>query len=278
MPASASDKLPVIGTIKAASNRHASTLMNGLGFETFKRYKALNPNATKAELIRANTVYSIMRQRGDMSKLGELINGVLPRVTFSARATVGKAQYPFLIKRAWSDPVLRKQVIKSYGADVATYMLLLKTAEMLGYKAPLNPDDPNFGKIGVPAGGATKAALAGTAAVIGIGASTYDGMTWYDFGTGDLQATIRPLARLMFSKKFDVKSIAGSRATSGPSPVLSLGHELWKGKNLSTGQKVTPREAVTSKFIPMAAQDTMDAYTGGPRKKRKGGSALGGLK
>jgi hypothetical protein len=258
------EKIPVIGKGVRASDRAYSGFLNKLRADTFDSLVKLSRNAGvdlehdgKSLKDIANYINNATG-RGDVGKLvqknAHLLNGLFfsPRLIASRVNMLNPAFYARL------SPTVRKEAIKSLLSFGGIALTVLGLAKMSGAEVEDDPRSADFGKIKL--GNTRFDILGGFQQYLRFGAQMVTGES--KTAKGEIRDLAHPKYgqdnRLDVTEKF---------AENKLSPVASFVADALRGKD-PTGKPFDIKSETASRFIPLVAQDTADAY------KDKGTSGL----
>jgi hypothetical protein len=203
------------------------------------------PNATRAELKAWGNAVNVFSGRGTIGKYG----GLAQWIAFAPRFAISRAETPWLIKRHWSEPRVRKELAKTYARTAILGGSLLAMAELAGFEVGISPRDPDFGKIVV---GKTRVDIwAGVqqpmrlVARIGIAAFDRVGITGKDLADSE--------------KQLDPVELVSRFAAFKLAPWATIARELLTEKS-AVGEPRTPLETGVRSIIPLVYEDIWDAY------------------
>lgn len=140
------EKVPVIGEVVKASNRHMVTHLNLLRTAAFDGFLAKYPNATHAELTAWADYVNIASGRGNLGRFSAVANE-LSIGFFAPRFAVSRFQTPLSVLKHWKQPRVRKEIAKDMVALTSTGLMALVLADLAGAEVSLDPRNPDFGKI-----------------------------------------------------------------------------------------------------------------------------------
>lgn len=236
-----------------ASGRAYTGFLNRLRADTFdnilKNAKAAGVDVTDEKFIKSlGSFINSATGRGSMPKAFESATPVLSSTLFSPRLIASRVNMlnpQFYIKQ---DPFVRKEMLKTLASTGAVLGSIYGLAKLAGANIGTDPRSADFGKIKV-------------------------GNTRYDI-TGGFQQYLK-IASQIYSGEI-VSSTSGKVMTLGEgykpmtrfdilqrffegkaSPVASFIVDLLQGQD-ALGNKFNMSDAVTSRFIPMMAQDLYD--------------------
>jgi hypothetical protein len=250
------EKIPVIGRGVKASDRAYSGFLNKLRADTFDSLVKLSKEAgvdleKDGKALRDMAKYiNSATGRGDVAGLiqknAHLLNGLFfsPRLIASRMTMLNPAFYVQLT------PVVRKEAIKSLIGFSAIALTALNLAKHSGLQVETDPRSADFAKI--KDGDTRYDILGGFQQYIRFGAQMISGETKTASGKinsltkGEYGKDTRlDTAEKFFENKF--------------SPVASFIADYLRGKD-PAGKKFTWTKEIASRFIPLVAQDTADAF------------------
>lgn len=239
------EKIPGYGRIVKGSQRHMTTFLNLMRASVFDGYLDLYPNATRAELKAWANSVNVFSGRGTIGRYGDLAQWV----AFAPRFAISRPETPWLIKRHWSEPRVRKELAKTYARTAILGGSLLAMAKLAGFDVGISPRDPDFGKIVV---GKTRIDIwAGVQQpvrlVARIGAAVFDrvGVTGEDMADSE--------------KQLDPVELVSRFAAFKLAPWITIGRELLTEKS-AVGEPRTPTETAIRSVVPLVYEDILDAY------------------
>lgn len=242
------EKIPVLGSIIRASNRHAVTFLNLQRTTAFDHFLEKYPNATQAELSAWANYTNVNTGRGDLGKAAAVATE-LSTVFFAPRFAASRIQTPFMIAKYWKEPRVRAEIAKSYAAFASVGATALSLAAWAGFKAGLDPRDPDFGKIRI---GNTRIDLwAGIQqpmrliTLIGIAATDKAGLTGQELSERE--------------KEFDPVEAIGRFTAFKLAPSVTIPRELTTGKT-AVGEEVTPLQSLARIVTPLIFDDVYKTY------------------
>ncbi len=242
------EKMPIIGTVIKAANRHMVSHLNLLRVAVFDEFLIKNPNATGEELEAWADWVNVATGRGDLGKAAAFAN-ILSLFVFAPRFAVSRIQTPFKVFQHWKNPRVRKEIAKDMVALAGLGATILALAKLAGYEVGDDPREPDFGKIQV-------------------------GNTRIDIW-GGLQQPMRLLTRVGLAvtdkaeitgkelsereKNVDPLELLGRFAAYKLAPSVTLPMELLKGKT-AVGEETTPSKTAAKAMLPLWLEDVADAY------------------
>lgn len=240
------EKIPVYGPLVVKpSQRHMTSFLNLMRASVFDGYLELFPNATRAELARWGNSINVLGGRGTIGRYGAGAQWV----AFAPRFAISRPETPWLIKRHWSEPRIRKELAWTYARTAILGGSLLGMAKLAGFDVGISPRDPDFGKIVV---GKTRIDIwAGVQQpvrlVTRIGAAVFDrvGVTGKDMADSE--------------KQLDPVELASRFAAFKLAPWITIGRELLTEKS-AVGEPRTPTETAIRSVVPLVYEDILDAY------------------
>lgn len=241
-------KIPGYGRLVKASDRHMVSHINLMRASAFDQFMDAVPNATTKEMKAWADFVNVASGRGNLSvgKAGEALSAVL----FAPRFAWSRVEYPFMLKKHWSNPRVRKEIAKDQVAMAGLFASTLTLASLAGAEVELNPRGSDFGKIKV-------------------------GDTRYDIAAGFLQP-MRYLLRFP-ARGLDVMGVTGKHLPESEkkflpmddilrlisykaAPSVTLTDALIRGKFSFGGGEVTPVNVAYRGFSPIVAEAIYDAW------------------
>ena len=245
------EKVPVLGQIIKASNRHATAFLNLQRVGAFDQFAEAYPNATQGELKAWANWVNVATGRGDLGKAAGAANA-LSLVIFSPRFAASRIQTPFMVFKNWKEPRVRKEIAKDYATVATIGGLVLALAAFAGFEVGLDPRSPDFGKIKI---GNTRIDIWGGVQQpirlitrIGMAVTDRVGLTGKDLTKSE--------------KDFDPVEAIGRFAAFKLAPSVTVTRELLTGKTM-VGEEVSPTESMANSVLPLMFNDVADAYKSG---------------
>ncbi len=256
------EKVPIIGDVVTASNRHMTTHLNLLRVGAFDQFLAKFPNATHAELTAWADVVNVYSGRGDLGRAAAVAN-TLSLAVFAPRFAVSRIQTPYMIFKYWKLPRVRAEIAKDMVGFVSVGTTMLVLADLAGFEVGLDPRNPDFGKIRI---GDTRIDIWGgvqqpvrVVARVGLAVTDKTGITGKELTKRE--------------RDVDPLNLLGRFAAYKLAPSVTIPLELIKGKTI-VGEPVTPTQTAARAVLPLWLDDVADAY----RKEGAGRAVLvGGL-
>ncbi|GAF81458.1 unnamed protein product, partial [marine sediment metagenome] len=140
------EKVPVIGHVVKASNRHMVTYLNMMRSAAFDQFLKKYPNATHAELTAWADAVNVFSGRGNVGKYANTAN-ILSTFIFAPRFAISRAQTPYVFFKYIKMPRVRAEIAKDLVSTAGLGATVLTLAHLSGADVGLNPRDPDFGKI-----------------------------------------------------------------------------------------------------------------------------------
>lgn len=141
------EKIPALGEVVKASNRHMATFLNLMRTSIFDDFVRKVPNATTEELQAYARWINVTTGRGELGKYAQAGRS-LGTVFFAPRFAVSRIQTPYVFyKSLKASPRVRAQVAKEAVAVGSTAMAVLALAKMSGAEVGTDPRTSDFGKI-----------------------------------------------------------------------------------------------------------------------------------
>ena len=256
------EKVPIIGDVVKASNRHMTTNLNLLRVGAFDQFLAKFPNATQAELTAWADWINIATGRGDLGRAAAVAN-TLSLGVFAPRFAVSRIQTPYMMFKHWKTPRVRAAIAKDMVGFVGLGTTMLVLADLAGFGVGLDPRNPDFGKIRI---GDTRIDIWGgvqqpvrVVARVGLAVTDKTGITGKELTKRE--------------RDVDPLNLIGRFAAYKLAPSITIPLELIKGKTI-VGEPVTPTQTAARAVLPLWLDDVADAY----RKEGAGRATLvGGL-
>lgn len=245
-------KIPGIGKIVEASERHFVTGLNKLRADVFDDFARKYPEASDETLALYADFLNKATGRGNLGKGGAEAKAFLNAIFFSPRNAISRLQTPTALITSWKDPIARKEIAKDLAKFTGVVSTALYLAKLNGAEVNLDPHSSDFLKMKW-------------------------GNTRVDILAG-FQQPVRALLRIAFAgpelrsgkdvltgKSFDRDGIF-EREKRDPakivqqfleykaSPPLSLGRTLITGQN-AVGEKMEVDEALLRSVVPLFLQD-----------------------
>jgi hypothetical protein len=244
--ANAIEKVPGVGHIVQASNRHMTTFLNLMRTSMFDEFVGRFPNATYAELKAYANWINVCTGRGDL-KPGVATG--LSTVLFAPRFAISRVQTPFMICKHWKDPRVRKEIAKDAVKVATTGAAALALAGWAGVEVGDDPRSADWGKIKI---GDTRIDIWGgiqqpMRVIARIGMGVTDKAGWTGKELWESQKNIDPIDIIY---RFSSYKLA---------PSITIPKELYTGKTM-VGEKVTPSQTAVRTILPMFIEDVRDAY------------------
>lgn len=241
-------KIPALGRVIKASERHMVSHLNLLRVGAFDDFVRRYPNATRQELTAWADWINVATGRGDLGSLRQAANH-LSLVVFAPRFAASRIQTPFRILRSLKHPRVRKEIAKDMVGTVGLGMTALTLASMAGLDVSIDPRSPDFGKIRI---GNTRidiwAGFQQPARLIArIGASVTDRTRLTGKGLTKAQRETDPLEMIYRFAAFKL------------APSVAVPLEFLKGKSI-VGEKRTPLRTAASAVMPLVYEDMFDAF------------------
>lgn len=242
------EKVPGVGAVVKASNRHMVTFLNLMRTSAFDQFLMKYPNATPRELKAWANWVNIASGRGDLGRASAIANELSLGI-FAPRFAASRIETPFMAFKNWKHPRVRKEIAKDYAALAGLGGTALGLAHLAGFEVGLDPRSPDFGKIRV---GDTRIDIWGgfqqparLITRIGLGATDKAGLT-------GKQLTER-------EKDIDPIELVSRFAAFKLAPSITVPTELYRGRSI-VGEPMTPTETAIRSVTPMVYDDIFDAY------------------
>lgn len=237
------EKVPVVGHVVKASNRHMTTYINGLRANQFYRFLDANPNATRAEIKAWAYCLKVLTGEGQFGAQGAALS-VLNKVYWAPKLALSRAQTPYLLWKYRKMPRIRRELAKIFATDVALATTIMTLVKMNGGEVGDDPHNADWGKVKV-------------------------GDTRIDIWGGFQQpARLLTMAAVGYSDKqgwteaerdFDLLDAAERFLSYKMAPNITFALALYGGKTM-VGEPVTPSDAALRAYAPLILQDVRDAY------------------
>lgn len=245
------ERIPVLGDVIKASNRHATTIGNLFRSSLFDDFVRRYPNATTAELkAYANTI-NVMSGIGDLGNLGKTGKAIASGVLWSPELTVSRFQTPYKLVQYWKEPRVRAQIAKEYTRFVMSGLGLLTLAKLAWPEATVgtDPRSADFGKVRY---GNTRFDIWGgfqqparLIARIGLAATDRAGFTGRELKAQEKQS--------------DPWDLVSQFAEYKLSPSIGIVRESLTGKT-AVGEKTDIPQTLLRSVLPLVVDDIKDAY------------------
>ncbi len=243
------ERVPVIGEVVKASNRHMVTHLNLLRTSVFDEFLAKYPNATHAELTAWADWINVASGRGDIGRLAVVANE-MSWVVFAPRFAWSRVQTPFRVFKHWKQPRVRAEIAKDMVALTSMGTMALVLADLAGAEVGLDPHNPDFGKIRI---GDTRIDIWGglqqpirLIARAGLAVTDRVGITGDELAKA-YRADVDPL------------ELAWQFSRYKASPAVTITRELITRKTM-VGEPVTPTLTALRTITPMWWEDVLDAW------------------
>ena len=240
------ERIPGFGQIIKASERHMITGLNHLRAGVFDQFLERNPNATLIELKAWADWVNVTSGRG---KMNAAVARGLSTVLFAPRFAYSRVQTPFMLKKYWSEPRVRKAIAKELAVVGGLGMATLGMAKLAGLEVGTDPRSSDFGKIKF---GNTRIDMwAGfqqpMRLIIRAGTALSDksGLTGKHLPYRETE--------------WDALDAFGRFVKYKIAPSIAIPHELLTGKTV-IGEETTPSETAIRSIIPIVYEDIADAY------------------
>jgi len=252
------DRIPVVGKIVQASERHMVTHLNLLRASAFDAFAQSNPGATDVELKAWADYVNKASGRGDLgdfSSAARTLSGVL----FAPRFTVSRFQTPAtLVQNIRKNPKVAKEIGKDFAAMAGWAALILGLAKLAGAEVGDDPEDSDFGKIVID--NARIDIFAGFLQPIRLVlAGIYQSL-----GRAGVLKKVDPETGEIKERKAkaDISEAFWRFAQYKFAPAVQLPLELIRGKNV-VNQPTGAAEAVVRKMVPIVMQGAYDSIKSG---------------
>ena len=242
------EKVPGLGAVVKASNRHMITHLNMLRAVTFDDFLIKVPNATHAELTAYADWINVTSGRGNLGRAAAVANGLSLGI-FAPRFSASRIQTPYMVFKYWKEPRIRKAIAKDMVGFVSVGMSTLILADLAGFEVSTDLRDPDFGKIRI---GDTRVDIWGgflqpVRVTLRVGLTVTDKLNI----TGkELAAQDKETDPLELIERFTSYKLA---------PSLTIPLELIRGRTI-VGEPVTPSQTAARAVLPMWLEDIADAY------------------
>jgi len=246
--ANAIEKIPGLGHIIKASNRHMTTFLNMMRAASFDFYVKKYPNATPAELKKWANFVNICSGRGNLGK-GETLANALSVPFFAPKFAWSRVQYPFMGLAELRTPRIRKEIALNYVRFASMGAMAMGLVKLAGWEVGDDPRNSDWGKIKK---GDTRVDIFGGVQqpmrlIVRLGVGVTDKWGWTGSGLSEREKRIDAIDLVMRSISYKF------------APVVTVPSELISGKTI-VGEKSTPFEAMARAFSPMIVEDIRDAW------------------
>ena len=250
------ERVPGLGQVMKASERHYITYLNMLRFSAFTHYLDANPDASREQLRAWADFVNVASGRGDLGSFSGAASA-LSTVFFSPRFMASRFQVGTKAIKYARTPGVNAEIGKTLAAFVGTGMVALTLASLYldddEGTVGLDPRESDFGKIVV-------------------------GDTRIDIWGGEAQVA-RLLARsaLTATDNFGVTDPPPGNREQSPfdlaaqflqyklSPAVTVPGEFLTGKNV-VGEDVTPGQTALRSTLPLSLTQTVEgAKVGGAK-------------
>jgi hypothetical protein len=238
------ERVPGLGNVMRASNRHMTTYLNMLRMSAFDQFVKANPNATIPELTMWADYINKASGRGDLKAFG-VVGSAMSKIFFAPKFSVSRFQTPATLVKYWGEPRVRKAIAKDMAATLALGSTALYLASLAGAKVGLDPRDSDFGKMVIGNnhidiwGGFQQAARL----IIGSGAFAVD---------------IKRGIKNMGTERWDPISSVGRFLSYKLNPTITLAGEFLAERDIIGNKK--PPSRLWEDVIPLVITDVKDAY------------------
>lgn len=140
------ERIPGIGRVVKASNRHMTTFLNLMRVAAYDQFTEAYPSATKEQKRAWAEWVNINSGKGQLGKFKQAA-GNLAFVFFSPRYFISRFQVVYSPFKNIKDPIVRKEIAKDIGSVAALGMTAMFLAKMAGAEVGDDPTEPDFGKI-----------------------------------------------------------------------------------------------------------------------------------
>jgi hypothetical protein len=229
------ERVPLWGRVVQAGERHMRTYMNVMRWDSYKKWREMNPNATGPERNAMARSLNIVSGKGDLNL------GIVGKGLFASQFTASRLQTPFLIVEYWKYPRVRKELAKQFASTAALGVSALAMIKMAGGEVGTDPKEmSSFGK----------------ARIRDMRFDLWGGYRQpialiLRMGTGTRWAELKD--------EVDPYELFGEFAKYKLDPLITLPIEAVTGLNV-IGQKVTPLETAAHLVVPLMAQDMKEAF------------------
>lgn len=250
------EKIPALGEVVKASNRHMATFLNLMRTSMFDDFVKKVPNATTEELQAYARWINVTTGRGELGKYAQAGRS-LGTVFFAPRFAISRIQTPYVFYKSMkSSPRVRAQVAKEAVAVASTAMGVLALAKMSGAEVGTDPRESDFGKIrlgneriDIFAGFQQPMRLIVRTGLYGTDKMGLTGDWLVNEDTGSLysDAEFDPVEGWMRFAEFKL------------SPMITLPRELITGKT-AVGEKTETIESLIRASAPMLVESMVEAW------------------
>lgn len=241
-------RIPVIGEVVKAAERHMVSVLNMLRAEAFDQFLKKYPNATHAELSAWADAVNVFSGRGNLGRFRAIAN-TLSLGIFAPRFAISRVQTPYMFFKYFKEPRVRAEIAKDLVTTAGFGLTILTLAELSGFDVGTDLRDADIGKIKV---GDTRIDIwAGMQQPmrlitrLGVALTDKAGLTGEDLTERE--------------KEFDPVEAFGRFAGYKLAPSIRIPSELIKGRTLF-GDKVTPGETAARAMVPIAYESVYDAW------------------
>lgn len=265
--ARAIQRIPGIGHVVRASERHMVTFLNMMRTSAFDQFYRKYPNATRAELEAWANWVNVASGRGSLGSARQYANAMAV-VMFAPRFTVSRFQTPYMMIKHFQEPRVRKMIAKDMAAVGGVAMTALALADMAGFEVGVDPMEPDFGKIMV--GNTRIDIFAGFQQPMRLMTSMIIG--------GANKAGLTPEWYAEMNERFDPLEAIGRFAQYKLAPSMTVPLELYRGQSI-VGEERDISSTMAHALVPMVYEDIWDAYkeAGFGRVALSGGLAFHGI-
>lgn len=242
------EKVPIIGDVVTASNRHMVTGLNILRSSAFDEFLVKFPNATHAELVAWADWINVAGGRGNLGRAASVAN-TLSLFLFAPRFAASRIQTPYMMFKYWKMPRVRKAIAKDVVAVTSLGAMTLALADLAGFEVGLDPRNPDFGKIRI---GDTRIDIWGglqqpirLTARVGLSVTDKIGITGKELAERD--KAVDPIELV---SRFSIYKLA---------PAITIPSELVRGETI-VGEPVSPAQTAARAVLPLWLDDVADAY------------------
>lgn len=140
------EKIPGLGKIILASERHMVATLNMLRAAAFDQYAAQYPDASISDLRAFADYVNKASGRGNLGKAAAAAQGA-SFVFFAPRFAISRFQAPFTLVQNWKNKPVRNEIAKDFAAFTSVGGTILMLAAYAGFDVGTDPEDSDFGKI-----------------------------------------------------------------------------------------------------------------------------------
>jgi hypothetical protein len=243
------ERVPILGPIIRASNRHMTVFLNLMRASMFDGYLRKFPNATEAELKAWADWVNVATGRAKLPLGLQKAATGMSLAIYSPRFAWSRIVTPFVIAKHWKHRNVRKEIAKDYAKILGVGGATLAMADLAGFDVGLDPRSPDFGKI--KSGDTRVEIFAGLQQPMRLYLRAALGLTDKFNLTGEHLTEAE--------KKVDLFDMAYRFSIYKTAPGITYGHALYSGEDM-LGQPITFKDASLEAVMPLMIQDIRDAY------------------